>query len=242
MKLWIKKILATCALAILPMSFAHANSNINSILFIGDSHSVRTFGNHIFSHLQLINPERSEVHSYASCGSSPHQWLNSWNTHCGYKERHFTPWTTDQLPPFYEERHTTPLLSDLLQHHRPQLVVVEIGGNATGLTQAGLNSSVRRFLNLITQSGAKCIWAGPPEAMNNGVRPIPANRIGVGLDVFYARLRVALGRRCTLYDSRPITPPLLSRGGDGIHFVGTWPKIGRKIFFNLLIPKSIINA
>ena len=47
-----------------------------SILFIGDSHSYGRFGQHLHENLSGINLVFPvNVHSYASCGSSPKSWF-----------------------------------------------------------------------------------------------------------------------------------------------------------------------
>ncbi len=168
------------------------------ILFIGDSHSVGSFG--IQQDALLRNVPGFRVATYAVCGSSPLSWLEGEKTRCGYffkdsKGREQRGLEAD-----------TPLLANLLKTHQPRYTVVELGANMYGGSAEWMEATAHDMAMAIVNSGSKCIWIGPPQA-----------RIQPELGRVFNALNKAVGQYCLLFDSRKFTA-YPAAGGDGIHF------------------------
>ena len=170
------------------------------ILFIGDSHSVGSFG--IQEDALLRRIAGFSVATYASCGSSPLDWFSGTQTSCGF----FFKGTDNKEERGWEAN--TPLLADLLKTHQPRYTVVELGANMYGRPTDWLEKTSRDMAMAIVNSGSKCIWIGPPQAR---IQPEP------GLSRVFDALRASVGPYCLLFDSRDFTRYPAS-GGDGIHF------------------------
>jgi len=170
------------------------------ILFIGDSHSVGSFG--IQEDALLRRIAGFSVATYASCGSSPLDWLTDSVTHCGF----FFKDTDNKEQRGWDAK--TPLLVDLLKTHQPRYTVVELGANMYGRPTEWLEKTSRDMAMAIVNSGSKCIWIGPPNAR---IQPEPE------LSRVFDALRASVGSYCLLFDSRKHTSYPAS-GGDGIHF------------------------
>ena len=183
------------------------------ILYIGDSHSVGSFG--IQEDALLRRMEGFRVASYATCGSSPESWLTGMRTSCGYvfkdtsgKERR--GWDAE-----------TPLIADLLRTHQPRYTVVQLGANMYGGTAQWMEKTSYDLAMAIVNSGSKCIWVGPPKARIQS---------DVGVSRVYNTLKASVGQYCLLFDSRNFTH-YPANGGDGIHF-NTLGEPGQKIAEN----------
>lgn len=183
------------------------------ILFIGDSHSVGSFGIQEDALLRRIPGFR--VATYASCGSSPLDWLTDSMTHCGF----FFKDTDNKEQRGWDAK--TPLLPDLLKTHQPRYTVVELGANMYGRPTEWLEKTSRDMAMAIVNSGSKCIWIGPPNAR---IQPEPE------LGRVFEALRTSVGPYCLLFDSRNHTSYPAS-GGDGIHF-NSLGESGQKIAEN----------
>jgi hypothetical protein len=193
-------LIGTAALP-LPSSEAHG-----SILYIGDSHSVGTFGRSLDGLLRARYGD-DRVWSYASCGSRTSHWISGRRTTCGYSE------TLPGALTHRTRRHRTPLLQDLLVAHRPVLTVVSLGGNHRGQRQEVFVANVRALAQLIRDQGSQCLWIGPPPGRQR--RPTR----GLNRSEIQDLLPTVLADLCTVIDSRHyVTYP--RRGGDGIHFDG----------------------
>ena len=168
-------------------------------------------------------PDRVAV--YGSCGSSPEHWLKAepvfW-TPCGYRETHgntrlLKTWKNGKPPP----KTRTPKIEDLLQRHRPELVIVQLGTNHfTLLEDKGyaylpqLAERYERFIQTIRQNGRtvrQFVWITPPDSSKYASRTEEhilrlirhtAERHGLGL---------IDSSRLTNYQ-RGIT------GSDGVHY------------------------
>lgn len=170
------------------------------ILFIGDSHSVGSFGVQEDAVLRSVKGFR--VATYAICGSSPHNWFEGAKTNCGYffkdKEgREQRGWEI-----------ATPLMTNLLSLHQPRYTVVELGANMYGRPADWVEKTAHDMAMAIVSSGSKCIWIGPPNAR---IQPEPE------LGRVFDALRRGVGQYCLLFDSRNVTA-YPAAGGDGIHF------------------------
>lgn len=187
------------------------------ILFIGDSLSVGAFGEAVQRHLARVYGPQN-VASYASCGSSPENWLASepgFYTKCGYRQS-----TPDRAPVFrdflngHAPRATlTPKLEILVRRHDPTVVVVQLGTNwmDRGMSDAQISSITDRFVRAARSAGARqIVWIEPPDSSAFRRRQ---DRIH--------RLIQAAARRehFDVIDSRELTHYTPGRtGGDGIHY------------------------
>lgn len=170
------------------------------ILFIGDSHSVGSFGIQEDALLRRVNG--FHVATYAICGSSPQSWFAGTKTSCGY----FVSDTDGKEQRGWER--DTPLLVNLLALHRPSYTVVELGANMYGGSIEWVEQTSHEMAMAIVNSGSKCIWIGPPQAR---LQPEPE------LGRMFEALRAGVGQYCLLFDSRKFTT-YPATGGDGIHF------------------------
>lgn len=170
------------------------------ILFVGDSHSVGSFGMQEDSILRSVKGFR--VATYAICGSSPHNWFEGGMTSCGYyfkdtEGREQRGWDME-----------TPSINKLIAKHQPRYTVVELGANMYGRPAEWVEKTAHAMAMAIVTSGSKCIWIGPPNAR---IQPEPE------LGRVFEAIRSGVGQYCLLFDSRNVTTYPVS-GGDGIHF------------------------
>lgn len=192
---------------------------IEKVLYIGDSLSVDTFGEMVSTY--LMEGFHGNVAFYASCGSSPENWLGDepvFVTKCGYRE--FVP----PHPLIHGDpmRHSTPKIERLLRDQQPTVVIVQQGTNWMDrpLTDEKISSILDRFIGAIRRNpNCKIIWIVPPDS---------------------ARFRSVQGRICRLIkqhqvrgeaiiDSRRYTRYVVGKtGGDGVHYraeaAGQWAK------------------
>ncbi len=177
-------------------SFSYAGT----VLIVGDSHSVGTFGKTF--HEQLRQKTIQPVELRASCGSIIRWWYTGQETPCGYLE--ISPEGTQRSL----KRARTPLIPALFDSVKPSTVIVALGSNyLRGYPDATLFDDVRRLLLDIQRIGARCIWIGPPTMA----------KFRAELPEFMHRLEALLHSSCILIDSRPFTRyPEGAR--DGIHF------------------------
>lgn len=180
---------------------SHAEAiNAPVILYIGDSHSVGSFG--IQEDALLRRVQGFRVATYAICGSYPQSWFEGENTSCGY----FFSDTDGKEQRGWDA--PTPLITDLLKAHQPRFTVVELGANMYGYPTEWIEKTSHDMAMAIVNSGSKCIWIGPPHAR---IQPEP------GLGNIFDALRAGVGQYCLLFDSRNFTN-YPDTGGDGIHF------------------------
>jgi hypothetical protein len=132
------------------------------ILVIGDSHMI-----YMLSNLHnALEDAGATVHSYAMCGETATDWLDSstvvpWAA-CGRGERHGTE------PPLIENQKGkgTYALPALINQYHPNLIVVELGDTMGGFGAAPLDRSwastqVRTLVGRIAASNISCDWVGP---------------------------------------------------------------------------------
>ncbi|MCC7443142.1 MAG: SGNH/GDSL hydrolase family protein [Bdellovibrionales bacterium] len=188
-------------------------SEAPSILHIGDSHTVGTYGETIDVLLRSIPGAR--VKTVGSCGISPNGFLDGLTTSCGLKV-----YGLDQLE-VSSNNVKTPKIDDLLSEVRPTLVVIELGANQinTATSQPNVQREfVDRLVSKIVATGASCLWVGPPHGRN---KPEPKYSNLVRL------LQEGIDGRCAFLDSRPEKFPWLDYNvvsaaagvaGDGAHY------------------------
>lgn len=132
------------------------------ILYIGDSLSIGKFGDLITDH--LIDEKKYSVAFFASCGSSPENWISGepdYETRCGYRDFTFERSTKRDFT-----HYKTPKLATLLRTYAPRIVIVQQGTNWMDrpLTNDRIRSITQNFVKEVRESGATVIWIGPPDS------------------------------------------------------------------------------
>lgn len=184
-----------------------------SVLMIGDSLSVGKFGEVVQAHLAL----RRRVAAYASCGSSPENWLASepdFVTKCGYRQRTsdsdiFTDWVNGRAP----RATRTPKLADLVRKHRPTILVVQLGTNwmDRSLTDEQMSDYLNRFIDEARRGPVqKIVWIAPPDS--SSLRKVQGK-------VHQLIRRAASRKGFEVIDSRKVTHYVTGKTGrDGVHY------------------------
>lgn len=188
------------------------------VLMIGDSLSAGPFGEAVQQHLAIkFGP--SNVAAFASCGSSPENWLANepdFYTKCGYRES-----TPDKMPVWRDfvngkppKPALTPKVESLVRRYQPNVVVIQLGTNWMDrhLSDQQISSFLHRFLVAARSAGgvSQVIWIAPPDSsafarvQGRVHRLIQAAAAGDHFDVI---------------DSRQFTHYVPGKtGGDGIHY------------------------
>ncbi len=190
-----------------------------NVLMIGDSLSVGEFGNSL--QLYLAKSFGSgNVAAFASCGSSPENWLQSeriFITRCGYRE------STPGRPPIFRDfvngrrphGSITPKLEPLVRRYNPSVVVVQQGTNwmDRNLSEREISSILHRFVVAARRGSSvrQIIWIEPPDSTAMS-RPAQAR--------VHSLIEQAAQRDdFDVIDSRRITKYVRGKtGGDGIHY------------------------
>ncbi|MDQ2919908.1 MAG: SGNH/GDSL hydrolase family protein [Verrucomicrobiota bacterium] len=188
------------------------------VLMIGDSLSVGAFGEAVQFHLAK-NFGSQNVAAYASCGSSPENWLRSerdFVTKCGYREA--TPETAimrDFVNGHHPRPTTTPKIESLVRRFHPTVVVVQQGTNwmDRNLSDGEMSSLLDRFITAARSAGGvnQIVWIEPPDS--SAMKRSAQNRVH--------RLIKAAAQRdnFAVIDSRLLTSYRRGKsGGDGIHY------------------------
>lgn len=178
-----------------------------TVLFIGDSHSVGPFGWKMDENLRSAG---NTVATYASCGSIPRWWSSGQKTTCGYFSRDIKGKKTEAT--IYQ----TPLITDLLNETRPDVVIMEFGGNyANTPSDAFVINDIKNIVKIIKDSGAACFWITNPDTRKNrGHIPRILKLIKEGVE-----------DNCPIFDSSKVTR-YPETGGDGVHY---WNTLGTPI-------------
>jgi hypothetical protein len=185
------------------------------VLMIGDSLSVSGFGDVVREHLEQ-EFGRQNVAFFASCGSSPENWLQGepvFHTRCGYRER--TP-TTDIYRDYHDGKKpppvATPKLETLIERYKPTIVIVQLGTNwmDQSLSDDHIRAVLDRFVSAVHRgSTRKLVWIGPPDS----------SRFSKVQNRIYRLIRQSVWRGDPVIDSRRFTRYLVGKtGGDGVHY------------------------
>lgn len=201
------------------------NLQAATVLFVGDSHSVGPFG---WALDQKLRDAGHQVATYASCGSIPKWWTTGQKTTCGFFSR--------DLNGNKKESTTapTPIMNTLLTDIKPEIVVMEFGGNylKTPSDDYVIND-IKSFVKKVKDTGARCMWITQPDSR--------ANRAAIPR---VARLiKEAVGNDCPIFESYLVTK-YPETGGDGTHYwsaAGTpiaknWAKLAFEFFTTQLSP------
>lgn len=185
------------------------------VLMIGDSLSVGGFGEVLRHHLEDLYGEE-KVFFFASCGSSPENWLKGepvFHTKCGYREH-----TPDS--DLYRDYHNgkpppptaTPKLESLLAQYHPTIITIQQGTNwmDRNLSDDQIRSFISRFLDAAHRSGVRrVIWISPPDS----------SRFSKVQGRIYRLIRSEAPRGDYVIDSRRFTKYVMGKtGGDGVHY------------------------
>ena len=153
------------------------------ILLIGDSLSFGPFGEALEGLLRQRYNVASGICVFASCGSSPENWLDTspvFMTPCGYRES--TPagaWKEDFATGRRPRPVRTPKIPEILARFSPRLVVVQLGTNwmdslpaTVGQDGSAHKQIIRDFVKeLRAQSPPpeRIVWVMPPESSKYSV-------------------------------------------------------------------------
>jgi hypothetical protein len=185
------------------------------VLMIGDSLSVAGFGDAVREHLEN-KFGRQNVAFFASCGSSPENWLRDepvFNTRCGYRER--TP-TSDIYRDYHNGKRpsavATPKVETLIERYKPTILIVQLGTNwmDRSLSDDQIRAMLARFISATHRGGTRrMIWIGPPDS----------SRFSKVQNRIYRLIQQSVPRGDPVIDSRRFTRYVLGKtGGDGVHY------------------------
>lgn len=221
------KVLATAVAAFLPLAGASAAKTVPvKVLLIGDSLSVGGFGDGMQASL-LRQYGAANVAIFASCGSSPEDWLNGgFVTNCGYRQ------TTPNGAPLLYEYHDgkrprpvkTPKLRKLLGLYQPEVVIVQLGTNwmdALAETSqpdaAHYRGIVKDFVRELRRGNpaVRIFWVLPPASSKY------PERVHIEVEDWINEV----SRQVAFFtiNSRNLTGSYRPgrTGGDGVHFTDT---------------------
>ncbi len=132
------------------------------ILYIGDSHSTGCFGKEVDVALRTIKKSDTSatVVSQASCGSASSHWLksNGHTSNCGARK------CDDAGKCEFQTKGHTDSIVQLLGAAKPQVTVVALGSNMIKGKLDQVENEARSLIAKIKESGAECVWIGPPQA------------------------------------------------------------------------------
>ncbi len=187
------------------------------VLMIGDSLSAGPFGEAVQRHLAIkYGPQN--VAAFASCGSSPENWLADepgFYTKCGYRE------STPDKPPVFRDFEAgraprpklTPKIEALVKRYQPTVVVVQLGTNwmDRDLSDAQISAITRRFIAAARGSSVRqIIWIAPPDSSALRRKQGRVHRL-----IQQAAARDGF----EVIDSRQLTHYVPGKtGGDGVHY------------------------
>lgn len=212
------------------------------VLMIGDSLSVGSFGEILQYHLEQ-RYGRENVAAFASCGSSPENWLGEepvFFTKCGYRER-----TPDSN--IYRDRENgkpppptrTPKIETLIARYRPTIVIVQQGTNWMDrpLSDDQIRSILDRFIAAAHRGARrKLVWITPPDSSK-------FSRVQARI---YRLIMQEKRSGDFAINSRRLTEYVPGKtGGDGIHYNresgAAW---ARKVIdqYDEILPRSLPKA
>ncbi len=173
-------------------------------LIITDSHGEGAFGGELVS---LIENQGDNVSAYAVGGSTAHDWSDGLNQIWGYWEYHTGTRSIRSQKP------TTPKLAALLAKHSPSRVIIELGTNLIWRDLSALDTDkIEELLSLVNNTGAECIWVGPPD-----LRPKSEAQKRREIEIQHLLETLVTAEKCELIKSwEVILYPEV--GGDGIHY------------------------
>lgn len=174
----------------------------HSVVLIGDSQTVGFFGAEMQT--QLVKQKNLFVQSVGMWGTGADQWLGK------------SPFKTEIMKRIGtgSQIRCTNCMTTGLEYQvdnyfsKPELVIVQLGGNMLPLERAKNRESIRNLIRVIHSIPSQCAWIGPSNGKRDQER----------FKAFYEDLRqVTREENCALIDSRDLTSYPEGQG-DGIHF------------------------
>ena len=188
---------------------------------VGDSLSVGKFGEVVGDYLVSVFGAK-DVAVYASCGSSPENWLRSeptFSSKCGYREQTLRRTVVREMT---ARPVPTPKLEELISIYRPGFVIVQLGTNwmdrlamrDTPQKEAEFSSILDRFI-VATRSqrgiSPRVIWIMPPDSSHY------SSRVQRTVEILISA--AAKRHNFETINSREMTHYVPGKSGrDGIHY------------------------
>ena len=224
---------------LISFTLASPATAVETILVVGDSHTVGAFGQTLDDSLRAVKGSR--VATYGVCSSRPQSYLLESSHGCGHLFRGFdkkapAKWLGARV--YLENRADgkggtravemvkTPELAQLLNDHTPTVVIVALGSNLPISA-----SSVQKTLELVHKSGAACLWVGPPNMRNPSPDKVDAVYATLGKNKVDASVTLEAARKdsCRLIDSRSFSYLRYpEKDGGGTHYDGKLSSLGAK--------------
>lgn len=208
-----------------------STASASSVLVIGDSHTAGPFGSKIHS---LLSSEFDHVVTLGHASSAAIHWVSEkdYKLSGGKFNQMFLKGSQykDPNPMNWRVKVSVPKLSSVLNDNayyhewkriagenlKADIVVIALGANDARIiaNQNGTirpagykvrKAAIRDMIASVKQTGAKCIWIAPP----NAIKKTEANQKAV-----YAYLKDAINSECPMMDSQHYK----STGCDGLHF------------------------
>jgi hypothetical protein len=215
------------------------SDNAATVLLLGDSLSLCGFGKRLDEHFRQTPEVAKATFTYVTCGTNPLSWLKerpytSVKTHCGFWSIESVPGSQPkELEDVYGMRrgstpkaHPVPKLEDLLVQIRPDVLIMQTGGNLFDLFQdrktvrpdrdaTALKKYLAPFISKAiapSSSLRKIYWVASPTS----------GRVSKTIQDFVVeQVRTHLGALGTVIDSRSlISYPYHHMEPDHEHFVG----------------------
>jgi lysophospholipase L1-like esterase len=250
----LKFLLAMLAVFVPLRGMTAAESLPVKVLLIGDSLSVGGFGDGMQESL-LRKYGAQNVAIFASCGSSPEDWLKGdFVTNCGYRQT--TP-RGSLLYDYHDGKRPrpvkTPKLRKLVGLYRPEIVIVQLGTNWMDALAETSAPDAGRYRGIITEfvrelrrgnPAVKVFWVLPPSSAK-----YPA-RVHAEVEQWINDASRQMG--FFTVNSRTLTGAYRAgrSGGDGVHYTEAagraWARgVSSKITTSLkglaLVPASSIR-
>jgi len=178
------------------------------VLHIGDSHTVGIYGSTIDAAMRETG---AQVRTIGVAGSSPSWWYQGTVTKCGYYARN-EKGAVDR-PADWKTPRATPSLPEMIREYKPSVLVVSLGANLFGASEATVKRETQQIIDTAKAAGCTLVWVGPPRARES-VKSFAAQ------DRLCETIKTTIGTQGTFVDSRPFTK-YPSNGGDGLHYWGT---------------------
>ncbi|MBL7665084.1 MAG: SGNH/GDSL hydrolase family protein [Bacteriovoracaceae bacterium] len=179
----------------------------STILIIGDSHTAGYFGQALDSLFKA--DEQYQIATYGVGGAIGRYYFQGTYSKWGY---YFSPLfgKIEQGDNAY-----TPLLSELINHIKPDLIIVALGMNYLNYDQMWAKADLQK-LERTVKAEAKIIWVGPPNANEKNKKNI---------EKIYQLLNQSLAPNTLLIDSRLYSEYPNTGKLDGIHYWGAAGKL-----------------
>ena len=188
---------------------------------VGDSLSVGKFGEVVGNYLvSVFGPGNVAV--YATCGSSPENWLRSesiFSSKCGYRQQTLRRTVVREMT---ARPVATPKLEELISIFRPGFVIVQLGTNwmdrlavsDTPQREGEFSSILDRFIaatRIQRGNSPRIIWIMPPDSSHY------SSRVQRTVEILISA--AAKRHNFETINSREMTHYVPGKsGGDGVHY------------------------